>query len=131
MFWCWISNRNFANQKCYDNIWADYMFNSADGSVANPRGILKYVDIFSSNGFIFVLIFSMLWWGLKELLAAVVDLFLMSFIFFLTPSIRLCDPGEYVLFGFDYCTDLFGGDWQRGGLVEAFQKDPESDKYVY
>ena len=107
------------------------MFNSADGVTANPKGILKYVDIFSTNGFLLALIFSLVYWGIKKLLTAIVDLGIMSTIFFFVPSIRLCDPDEYVLFGFDLCTDLFGGDWQRGGIIEPFQRDPKTGKIIY
>ena len=124
MVLCWTYKFNWVGEKCYDNIWADYMFNSPDGTTAKPRGIQKYIDIFSTNGFLGALAFSFVFWGAKELVAAWVDLMIMSSIFFFTPSIRLCDRGEYVLFGFDLCEDLFLGGESRG-IIEIGEIDEE------
>ena len=76
-------------------------------------------------------VFSFVYWGIKKLTTSVVDLVIMSVVFFFVPSIRFCDPDEYVIFNFDLCTDLFGGDWQRGGLIEPFERDPATGKIVY
>ena len=115
-------------------MWADWAFNSTDGTTINPNveGIMKFYDIFHYKELVDMLIFSFFLFAFKNLIAVQVDVVVMALIFLFTPSIRLCDKGEWVGWFQDYdlCIDGFKYDWQRGGLL-MFGQTTSDGKILY
>ena len=117
---CSIHNQSIT-AKCYDNVFADVALQNG----IYPRGIYGYFDMFTWYGMSKVLLFTSIYWVAKYLLFNTLSVLAMGLYMSFTPDLVFCNNGEWDLWGWDVCKEVFGGD-EGYGFVEFFESDEKT-----
>ena len=104
---------------CYDNVWADMVLGGGD----KPAGVYGYVDVFTWYGLVKVVAFSSAVWFLREFLFTTFTAFWMAVVLWMTPDIVICEPGEFVYWGWDVCVSVLGGSDKESGLQGIWEAE--------